>query len=352
MSATKIPPANVLLLARLLATGEKGEKRDKVRKELEPLLEHRWSGGALTERIDQTVSDLVAEGLIAVKMVGKGKKAAEHLALTEEGRRRGLSLLGIESLPPKTTWPTLKKVYLPALALGLPGPKGATQKQFGGKPGFQAAVLKAGFGLQVADFPTGKLATDALIWKLLGVDSAAKFTVAALKKLLFNRELGGQSTVDEKVALRRLVARTVDARRDDDAQMRLALVQRWVEGRPVKSGHMSARPAPVPSAPPAVAATPLSLEAFARRVVEAARVCPTGRFGDDKVFIAHIWRSVHDDPAFRGMDIVAFKRRLTEANQARLLDLTRADLVEAMDPEDVRSSETLHFGASFHFVRL
>ena len=97
---------------------------------------------------------------------------------------------------------------------------------------------------------------------------------------------------------------------------------------------------------------PLSLEEFARRVVQAARTSPTGWFGDNKVFIAHVWRALHDDPAFQEMDLSAFKRRLTEANHARLLDLSRADLVEAMDPDDVRGSETLHLGASFHFIRL
>jgi hypothetical protein len=347
MSATAtLPPAGVLLLARLLAAGDKGETRDKVRKELEPLLGHRWSGGALTELIDRTVFDLVTAGLVVCVTTGKGKKATERLVLTDEGRRRGLSLLKVDQLPPKTTWATLKKVYLPALALGLPGPKGATETRFKAKGGFEAAVLKVGFGLPVDDFPTGSQATDALIWKLLGIDSSEKFGVTALKKHLFNRELGDKAAGNEKVALRRLLARTVDACRDAEAELRAAVVRRWVDGRPVGPG-----PGPGNKSTP-VAAGPLSLEEFAHRVVQAARTCPTGRFGDNKVFIAHVWRAFHDDPAFQDMDIIEFKRRLTEANQARLLDLTRADLVEAMDPEDVRSSETLHFGATFHFVRL
>ncbi len=50
------------------------------------------------------------------------------------------------------------------------------------------------------------------------------------------------------------------------------------------------------------------------------------------------------------MDLPAFKRRLTEANNARLLTLSRADLVQLMDPADVRESETRYLNAEFHFV--
>ena len=272
--------------------------------------------------------------------------------LTDEGRRRGLALLGVDRLPPKAKWDRAKKVYLPALAMGLPAPKGTDATNFGKKDGFEPAVLKVGYGLAVGDFPTDAAATGALIWKLLGIDTTEPLSIGALKKYIFNRELGDQAARDKETAIHRLVARTVDARRDDPAELRLAAVRRWVDGRPVGPGQRPAAAAPVPSSSPAVAAKPLPLEEFARRVVLAARACPTGWFGNNKVFIAHVWRALQDDPAFRGMDIVAFKKHLTEANQSRLLNLSRADLVEAMDPEDVRSSETLHLGAAFHFVRL
>ena len=52
------------------------------------------------------------------------------------------------------------------------------------------------------------------------------------------------------------------------------------------------------------------------------------------------------------MDFPAFKQRLAEANNARLLDLSRADLVQAMDPEDVRLSEVAYLNATFHFIRI
>ena len=46
------------------------------------------------------------------------------------------------------------------------------------------------------------------------------------------------------------------------------------------------------------------------------------------------------------------RRGCAEANNARLLNLARADLVQAMDPEDVRLSEVAYLNASFHFIRI
>jgi hypothetical protein len=47
-----------------------------------------------------------------------------------------------------------------------------------------------------------------------------------------------------------------------------------------------------------------------------------------------------------------FKQRLVEANAQHLLHLSRADLVEAMDPELVAESRTSYLNATFHFVLL
>ena len=84
----------------------------------------------------------------------------------------------------------------------------------------------------------------------------------------------------------------------------------------------------------------------------SSRNCPTGHFGDNKVFIAHVWRALQADPAFRGMELATFKEHLTEANNARLLDLSRADLVQAMNPDDVHQSEVHYLNATFHFIRI
>ena len=111
-----------------------------------------------------------------------------------------------------------------------------------------------------------------------------------------------------------------------------------------------------PLAPPTPCPAPqthkLDLPSFAEQVKSAARTCPTGRFGDNKVFIVHVWRALQVVPPFKSMELATFKEQLAAANNARLLDLSRADLVQAMNPDDIRQSELQYFNATFHFIRI
>lgn len=91
-----------------------------------------------------------------------------------------------------------------------------------------------------------------------------------------------------------------------------------------------------------------------------------GRFGDRKVFVSALWRfmiaaypEVRDasgmtfDTIGRGAARVPpqwFKEMLVQAHRQRLLSLARADLVAAMDSDEVAESEIRADGATFHFV--
>lgn len=90
---------------------------------------------------------------------------------------------------------------------------------------------------------------------------------------------------------------------------------------------------------------PERLESFARRVQSAANELPPWTPGADGVPISDIYHRLRPRPPLE-----EFRRLLIQAHQADLLELTRADLVEAMDPKTVRDSEVTHFGARFHFV--
>jgi hypothetical protein len=92
------------------------------------------------------------------------------------------------------------------------------------------------------------------------------------------------------------------------------------------------------------------LPEFASRVTDAARSSNTGRW-HDAVFISHVWNTLRGRGDV-GISFEKFKRRLIEAYQSDLLDLSRADLVDAMPAADVSASETVHSGARFHFVRV
>lgn len=105
----------------------------------------------------------------------------------------------------------------------------------------------------------------------------------------------------------------------------------------------------VVSEPPS--AEPFDLHAFAATVTAlAGRSPPDDRFHDNKVFVAALWRTSQREPAFPRLTLPEFKHRLVEANGQQLLHLSRADLVQAMDPQLVADSETRHLNSTFHFV--
>jgi hypothetical protein len=337
-------PVGRLVLARLLVAGEKGATTGEVAKALGPLVGHRWAGGALAGQLAETLARLESAGLIHRTRKGK----TERSTLSSEGRNHALEFLGIEQLPPKATWTQITKTYLAARALGLPAPRDQKVKLFSGDPGFKAALLKTQYALPLGEFPSFDQALDALAWKLLGFapEPGTKFTVKAVKAALIEREREGRRQVDPKADPKKqitlLLAQKVGARQSGKDELRLAALRRWVDGA---SAPHTATPAPAP-------APALDVDTFARRVLEAARSSPTGRFGTNKVFVVHVFRVLSHDPVFAAMGLEGFKQRLAEANNARRLDLSRADMVEAMDPEDVALSKVSYLGAEFHFIRI
>jgi hypothetical protein len=83
-------------------------------------------------------------------------------------------------------------------------------------------------------------------------------------------------------------------------------------------------------------------------VLDAVEKMPeSARFGPEKVFIYPLWERVGKKI---GMSLDQFKRWLIGQNRERGLDLARADLVGAMDPGLVQSSEINSLGSTFHFV--
>jgi len=177
----------LLVLARLLPVGEKGDNPAKIRKDLEPLLEHRWSGNVLTEVLDRTLIKLATNGLVA-RPPAKSKKAVPAVLLTPEGRRTVLASLNVSQLPaePKPTWAALKKSLLLARSLGLPAPGLALSSV----AGFKAAVLGQKFGLPLGDYPDLKSVKLELTRKLLGMGPKEKINLETVQAAIFGRELG------------------------------------------------------------------------------------------------------------------------------------------------------------------
>jgi DNA-binding MarR family transcriptional regulator len=351
MTTTDLPAVEALVLTRLLPVSEKGDTSAKIKKDLEPLLGHRASGAAITETVEQAIGNLEAAGFVTLQR-GRTKRSVPRVILTLDGRRRALTFLGIDVLKPKTTWTTLKKVHLPARVLGIPAASDATIKAISSDPVFKAVLLKREYDLAAAVLPRLDDVIDALAWRLMGFgETPRKLDLKTVKTALLNRELGDGRAADFKKAVSQLLARRLRARRDDPRELRDAVLRGWIDRDPTLRASGEEKPK-IPPVFPVSAAPTFDLAKFAERVKAAAEGCDTGRYGDNKVFIAHVWNALQSDPFFQGMDLATFKAHLAEANNARLLDLSRADLVQAMNPDDVRQSEVRYLSASFHFVRI
>lgn len=89
---------------------------------------------------------------------------------------------------------------------------------------------------------------------------------------------------------------------------------------------------------------------FADRVHAAVASVPKSRQVGGKAWI-HDAHAAYEK-AHGSIPIERFKAGLVKANQARKLDMSRADMVEAYKPSDVAGSSTKHMGAEWNFVRV
>lgn len=91
---------------------------------------------------------------------------------------------------------------------------------------------------------------------------------------------------------------------------------------------------------------PMTESRFAAKVLRIVRSDRPKKFGD-KAYIASVWQV-----GFAAdMTLGDFKKRIVAEHQAGRLELSRADLVAAMDSVQVERSETQHLNATFHFIR-
>ena len=200
-------------------------------------------------------------------------------------------MLGLDRVPSRITWATVRDTYLLAMALGI----------------------------------------DPSYLKKRGLDGVRAVVLTRLLELPWRPSSTLTSVLDS------YLARAYELGSQPRHALRPALV-----ARAVATGEVEAEELPQPA---------FDLESFAREVLSTAAACRTGRFGDDKVFVSHVQQAYAERPGSRIREMDAFKRRLVEAHRADLLTLVRADLVEAMDPRDVAASETRYMNATFHFIR-
>jgi hypothetical protein len=335
MEGHQVSRLGELALAWLLTREEGRGARGDLSRALRSFAEHRWSPGEWNTRLDETLAALEAGGLAR-------RTARKGLELTSPGRAHALAWLGMKRLPEGTTWKKLKNTHLLARALEL-APSSGNLARLGNADGMRAVLVQKHLGFEDPGARSLTQVRDALCWKQLGLETDKPFTLAAVQAVLLARVMKSSREAEPTQAMRQLAARSVGARRSDAESLRLAALRSWL----VPSSE-SLTPASGPEPVPPPVPSPEELRTFAERVLEAAKASTTGHFGEDKVFISHVWRTLKEQ--VRGLDEQTFKNRLVEANRARLLSLSRADLVEAMDAADVAASETRYLGATFHFI--
>src|SRR6185503_12513591 len=95
-----------LILVRLLPVRSRPPTVPQVARDLGPLFQRPLDAS----RVREAVAGLRAQGAVT----------SGHLTPTEDGRDRALAFLGMEALPARWTWRTLRTRALPCKVLGLP----------------------------------------------------------------------------------------------------------------------------------------------------------------------------------------------------------------------------------------
>lgn len=337
-------PLGVMILTWLLTHADGGTPNE-IEKALQVIVGQRWTAAERRRALEEEMASLEQEGKIE-----RCRRSAR--VLTKSGNQAALTALGAESEPADTTWQSVKKLYLFARALDVPPPATLPTPQ-----ARSAAVLSRHHRLGIGAEPTLTQVKHALAWRAIGGEPGKPFTAEAAMAVLLNRMLGTKKAVPVNEALGRLAAKAAGASRAGAEEIEKSILSRWIQGVevvPAVASQEHAASAALVAPPEKVTprlALPAGDDAFALRAVAAARASKTGRFGDNKVFISHVLRQLASE-GFAVDDTDAVKARLVAAHQSGFLSLSRADLVEAMAPEDVDTSETRYRRATFHFVRI
>lgn len=317
-----------LLLVRMTLPSKKPIAPSVVRKDVGKLLEKELSNS----EFDNLRSELASAGFLT-----KGKR--NTFTLTDAGRERALQLLGVAELPSRTSWSTVIAKYLFPKAAGL-SENAAAKLDNGDK--LTAFIIRRKYGLPPGAGSTVNQVLEAVACKRLGFPDET--TLDGLLCAILSKLMGSERLSKDKLAKQLPLFGTELAAASADAARR-KVVRDWLRGA-------SLQPQP-PLAPDSRADEPFDLTAFALTVrALAAKSPPQDRFHDNKVFIAALWRTTQGEPNFPRLSLPDFKQRLVEANSQNLLHLSRADLVQAMDPQLVADSETVYLNATFHFVLL
>lgn len=348
-------PLPILVPIRFLACPANGLTTSEVKKSLNPIFYQAPS----SNEWGQCLQQLAIDGLL--KKIGRSR-----FQITDMGQKQALQSLGLQSMPPTSRWLTLRNRYLIATLLKLPTAINQSDRfSVANANGLRAAILINAFQLAIDSHPTLVKVRDSLLWQQLAQPAnnisrqrqlaqsnfmqTKSFTINSAASLLLSSVLGTERELSWDNALKQLAAKAIGARRINPEELRLAILRIATQPQPV-----STQPQPLKKRLSQSLQQPeaLDLEHFASQMNQSAKRCQTGKFGDNKLFISHVWRQMERDHNTFGLDLNKFKHYLILANNKGLVSLSRADLPYAMDQEDVSTSETPYLNSTFHFIRL
>ncbi|HEY6882383.1 MAG TPA: hypothetical protein VI299_30335 [Polyangiales bacterium] len=319
-----------LVLARLLPENNKGHARANVVKSVAALLPGVNGKDSAERAWDEVLAKSWADN--------KGR-------LTAGGRRELSERLRVEKFPNVRTWADVQRLLLGPIALGMPAPavKGAD---------FAADVVCAVHSFSATSL---RAAVDRLAWRALGVETEMAFTPFSVQRHLLRELVPRGESTPEKFR-KQVAARFVQSNDSRPQKLREAALRQWVRG-----GKL-ATPVTDPAKPESRGLVVIandntnraetSLERFAEAVMDTARKPGVTRFHDDRAFIGSIWEHMRGRSPVFEMPLDAFKEKLVQAHRQKLIRMSRADLVQAMDPAEVARSEARYLSATFHFVAL
>jgi hypothetical protein len=314
-----------LVLVRMSLPSKKPVPPATIREDIGKLLPF----GLPADEFDRLRSELASAGFLM-----QGKR--NTYALTETGRDRALHFLGIAELPPGINWSAVIARYLFPRAAEL-SENAAAKLDDADK--LAAFLIKRRHRLPSSAGTTIHRVLEAVVCKELG--HPEETTLDGLLRAVICRLMGSERLTRDSLRKQFPLFDTGQTALKADA-IRRKIVQDWL-------GHQASMSPRDENEPP----EPFDLPAFAATVrALAANSPPEDRFHDNKVFIASLWRASQREPNFPRLSLAEFKERLIEANTRNLLHLSRADLVQAMEPQLVAESETEYLNATFHFVLL
>jgi hypothetical protein len=332
---------SLLILARLASSKRSPPSVEKLEQDLFPFVEARLSRREWSSQLETRLAALRAEKLLDARRVP-----------TPQGLERLRKALGVRELPAR--WSEIWRALVPALALELPG---SQWSEVASADRLRARLIRQDRELSLPELPTLAQAVDAQLWQALDLPGTGPLTLGKLRRALLERTLGTSlraKSIDAAEVGRWLATTAAGTTTRDIAAIQRALVGRWVfdsaaaedpgAPEPPRTRERARKPPP--------ASESSSLAGWAGQVQALADATQAGRYGDERVFIAAVWRAAQTGPAALDGSLSAFKARLVEANRASLLRLHRADLVGAMDEQLVRDSETRHLNAIFHFIEI